>query len=174
MIEAVAWIAHVVIQISTGFHLKAGQHGHNFSIRFNCSRTDDVAGTVLREKLKEGRIAEVFLEVSVLLQIHRIDFRNRQIVLPKVSGELQKSDVLLADAVQNPDSTELVVRNPDDLAAGDAELALNRLHPFGLRVEILLKEVFKNVHRLPAFLGKQKDNIEDRQKSEGTDCRGGL
>ena len=40
-------IAHAVIQIASGFNLKARQHGHHLAIRFHCGRRNFLALAIL-------------------------------------------------------------------------------------------------------------------------------
>ena len=61
-------------------------------------------------------------------------------------GKFEESNILFADVIQNADRAELFAGKPDDLAPRAAELALQRLHPLDRRVEMLLKELFENVH----------------------------
>ena len=100
-IEAGPRIAHLVIQIAPSLDLKARQHGHNFAIGFHYIGSDAFARPMLREKLEERRVAQVFFEISALVQIFRVDFRHGQTVLAKMPGELQEGDVFFAHVIQN-------------------------------------------------------------------------
>jgi hypothetical protein len=61
-------------------------------------------------------------------------------------GKFEKGDVLFSDAVQDADGGDVFVGEPDDLAAGTAELALERLNALGRCVKMLLEEFVENVH----------------------------
>ena len=100
-IEARARIAHLVVQIAAGFDLKAGQHGHHLAIGFHDLGSNILAGPMFREKLKERRVAQVFFEISAVVQVFRINFRNWQAVPAKMAGKFKESDVLFADVIQN-------------------------------------------------------------------------
>ena len=74
-------------------------------------------GAILREKLEEGGIAEVFFQIGAVVEVLGVDFRHRQAVPPEMPGEFQEGDVLLADAVQDANGAVLLVAEPDDLSA---------------------------------------------------------
>ena len=145
-IEAGARIAHLVIQIAAGFDLKARQHGHNFAIGFDRLRSNVLAGTISREKLKERRVSQILLEISAVAQIFRVDFRHRQAVPAKMPGKFEERDVLFAHVIQNANRAALFAGKPDDVAPRAAELSLQRLHLRDRCVEMLLKKFFENVH----------------------------
>ncbi len=148
-IEAGARIAHFVIQVAAGFDLKARQHRHNFAIGFHRRRSNVFAATILRQKLEERRVAEVFFEIGAVVQIFAIDFRHGQTMPAKMPGKFKKGDVLFAHVVQNADRAESAAGQPDDLAPRAAELALQRLHLLGRRVEMLLKKLFRTSMKMP-------------------------
>jgi hypothetical protein len=79
-------------------------------------------------------------------QIFGVNFRHRQAMAAKVFGKFEKGDVFFADAVQDADGADFFVGEADDLAAGTAELALERLDALGRCVKMLLKKLFENVH----------------------------
>src|SRR6267143_99681 len=80
-IEAGDGIADTVVQITAVFELKAGQHGDHFAIGFDDWRSNVFAGAVFGEELEKGGIAEVFLEISALVQSFGVNFRNRKAVV---------------------------------------------------------------------------------------------
>src|SRR6266849_3642798 len=145
-IEAGARIAHRVIQIAAGFHLKAGQDGHHFAVGFNDLRSNAFAGAVLQEKLKKRGVSEVFFEIRAVAQIFRINFRDRQAVAAKMSGKFEEGDVFFAHAIQNADGAAFSAGKADDLAPRTAELALEGLHPLDGGAEMLFKKPFENIH----------------------------
>ena len=57
----------------------------------------------------------------------------------KVPGKLEERYILFANVVQNADRALLLGGKPDDIAAGAAELALQRLYPRCRQVEMPLK-----------------------------------
>ena len=56
---------------------------------------------MLREKLEQRRVAEVFFEIGALAQIFAIDFRHGQSMPPEVPGEFEKRDVFFTHVVQD-------------------------------------------------------------------------
>ena len=58
----------------------------------------------------------------------------------KMAGKLEKGDILLAHGVENADGALPRAGKPDDDAPRAAELALQRLHALGRRLEMLLEE----------------------------------
>ena len=101
--------------------------------------------------------------VGALVQIFRINFRYGQAVTAKMPREFEECGVLFPNVVQDSNRTEFVVGEPDDIATGAAELALQRLHALGRRVEMLLKEFLENVHEelstVQVCTDHHKDNI---------------
>ncbi len=79
-------------------------------------------------------------------EVFGVNFRNGKTVAAKMFGEFEEGDVLFADAVQNADGAVFFVGEPDDLAAGTAQLALQRHDALGRCVEMLLEKFFENVH----------------------------
>src|SRR5216684_2208959 len=75
-VEDASRIAHLVIQIASSFDLKPRQQAHNPAIRFHRVRSDILSHAILREKLEKSGVSEVFLEISALTQIFRINFRH--------------------------------------------------------------------------------------------------
>src|SRR6266850_1752993 len=108
-IEAGDGIANTVVQIAAGFDLKAGQHGDHFAIGLDDLRSNVFTGAVFGKEFEEGGIAEVFLEVSALVQSFGVNFRNGKAVASKMFGEFQKSSVFFADAVKDADGTGFFV-----------------------------------------------------------------
>src|SRR5882762_1997266 len=145
-IETGARIAHFVVQIPAGFHLKPRQNGDHFAIRIDHLRSNALAGAMFREELIKCRVAQVFLEIGALGQIVRINLRHRQTVPVKVPGEFEKRDVLFPHTIQNANRAVFFAGQPDDLAPPSTEFALQRQHPFDGRVEVLLKKLFEDVH----------------------------
>ena len=60
--------------------------------------------------------------------------------------EFQESDILFAHVIQNADCTGFSAGQPDNFSPGTAQLPLQRLHVLYRLVEVLLKEIFENVH----------------------------
>src|SRR6267142_4203877 len=108
-IEAGDGIADTVVQIAAGFDLKAWQHSDHFAIGFDDLRSNVFAGAVFGKEFEEGGIAEVFLEISALVQSFGVNFRNGKAVASKMFGEFQKSSVFFADAVEDADGTGFFV-----------------------------------------------------------------
>ena len=75
----------------------------------------------------------------------------------KMPGKFEKGDVLFAHVVQNADRAGRSAGQPDDLAPGAAELALQRQYLLGRRVEMLLEELFENVHEDATKITSNRD-----------------
>ena len=60
--------------------------------------------------------------------------------------KLEECDILFAHGVENADGAVRSAGEADDGAARAAKLALQRLHLFGRRMEMLLEKPLKNVH----------------------------
>src|SRR6202040_170087 len=92
------------------------------------------------------RVSKIFFEISAMIQIFAIDFRDREPVAAKMLGKLQKRHVLFTHAIQNANRGPLFAGKPDDLPPRTAKLALQRLNPLHRRAKMLLKEPVENVH----------------------------
>ena len=88
-IEAGARITNVVVEIAAGFDLKARQARPPLCDTLLPLRRNLRAGAVLRQKLKQRGVAQIFFEVSALAQILGINFRHRQPVPAKVPGRIR-------------------------------------------------------------------------------------
>ena len=84
---------------------------------------------MLREKLEQRGVAQVFFEIGALAQIFAINFRHRQTMPPEMPGKFEEGDVLFTHVVQNANRAGRSAGQPDDLASGTAELSLQRLSP---------------------------------------------
>ncbi len=115
-VEAVARIADFVVQIASGFDLKARQDFDDLAIRLDDRRRNRFSGAVRGEKFKEGGVSEIFLEVSVVVEIGRVDFRDGQSVLAEMAGELDEGGVLLAHTIKDADRGDPSTGEADDLA----------------------------------------------------------
>src|SRR6267143_5640344 len=147
-IETGDGIADTVVQITAGFDLKAGQHGNYLAIGFDDLRSNVFAGAVFGKELEKGGIAEVFLEISALVQSFGVNFRNGKAVASKMFGEFQESSVFFAHAVEDADGTGFLVGYPDVFSAGTAEITLQRHEVIRRFMEVLLKKLFENVHSI--------------------------
>src|ERR1035437_10656395 len=123
-IKAGTRIAHFVIQIAASFDLKARQHGHNCAISFHRLRSNGLAHTIFRDKLKERRVPQVFLKISAVLQILSIDFRHRQPVPAKMPGKFEEGNVLFEHTVLKANRGTFFADKPDDFTPRAAELVL--------------------------------------------------
>ena len=146
-IEAAPRIANVVIQIASCLDLKPRQHGYHFAIGFHHVGGDVLARPMLREKLEERGVTQVFLEISALVQILRINFRHRQTVPAKMPRKLEERDVLFAYVIQNANRAAFLVGKPDDVPSRAAQLALQRLDSPSRNAEMLLKKLLENFHK---------------------------
>ncbi len=144
-IEAGYGIADGVVQVAGGFDLEAREDGDDFAIGFDYLGSDVRAGTIFGEELEERGVAEVFFEISAVAEVFGVNFRNGKTVATKVFGEFEESGVFFTDAVENADGAFFLARETDDLAAGTAELALERHNALWRSVEMLLEELFENV-----------------------------
>ena len=66
-IEAAARIADFVVQVASGFDLKAGQHGHDLAIGFDHMRRDVLALAIPGEEFEKRGVAEVFFQIGALV-----------------------------------------------------------------------------------------------------------
>src|SRR6266851_514843 len=128
-----------------------GDAGDDFAIGFDYLGSDVHAGTIFGEELEERGVAKVFFEISAVAEVFGVNFRNGKTVATKVFGEFEESGVFFTDAVENADGAFFLARETDDLAAGTAELALERHNALWRSVEMLLEELFENVqgHECP-------------------------
>src|SRR4249919_120478 len=81
-----------------------------------------------------------------MIQVLRIDLRDREAMLAKMTREFQKGDVLFAHVIQNSDGSLFSAGQPNNLAPRPAQLHLQWLHVLYRDAEMLLKEIFENVH----------------------------
>lgn len=145
-IEARCGIAEAVVQIAGGFDLEAREDSNSLAIGFDDGRGDGFARAILGEKFEERGIAQVFLEISALVEVFGVDLRNGQAVTSKMSGECEESGVFFAHAVKNADGGGPFVGKADNLAAGTTKFALELLDMLGGRMEMLLKKFFEDIH----------------------------
>src|SRR5215831_5251145 len=61
----------------------------------------------------------------------------------------QERGVLFTYVIKHADCADFVIAQPNDIAAGAAELSLNGKHAFGSAVEMLLKKFPEDVHSVP-------------------------
>ncbi len=144
-VEAGDGIADAVVQVAGGFDLEARQDGDDSAIGFDGRGSDCFAGAVFGKEFEKRGVAEVFFEVSTLAEVFGVNFRHGKAVAAKMFGEFEEGGVFFADAIENADGVIFFVGEPDDFAAGTAELALQRHDALGRRVEMLLEEFFENV-----------------------------
>src|SRR6185369_17513564 len=97
------------------------------------------------------------------IEIFGVNFRDRQSVPPKMFREAQECDVLFTDVIDNANRAGLGIAQPNNVAAGTAELSLNGKHAFGSAVEMLLKKFLEDVHRRNL---KSDDSCISNPKSE--------
>ena len=128
--------------------LKAREDSHDLAISFDHLRRDVFARAILGEKFEKGRITEIFFEVCTVGEVLRVDFRNGQAVTAKMSRKCEKSGVLFAYAIENPDGGDFSGREADDFSARTAEFALQRLDVLHRRVKMPFEEFLKNVHEM--------------------------
>src|SRR6266705_2284579 len=141
-------IANTVIQVAASFDLEAREHGDNLAIGFDDLGSNVLAGAVFGEEFEERGVAEVFFKIGAVAEVFGVNFRNGKAVAEEMFGEFEKSGVLFADAVENAYGAVLLIGEPDDFAPRTAEFALQRLDTVGRGVEILLEEIFENVHSI--------------------------
>ncbi len=94
---------------------------------------------MLREKLKQRGVPQIFFEISAMGQVFGKNLRYRQTVPAKMPGEFEESDILFAPSIENANCRKRSAGKTDDLAARSAELATQRLYPLDQRVEMSLK-----------------------------------
>src|SRR5579859_7999528 len=145
-IESGARITDAVIQVAPGFNLKPRQRLHHFAVDIDHRRRDLIRPAVLREKVKQGGVAQVFFQISAGIQVFSVDFRHRQPVAPKVAREFEEGDVFSAHVVDHANGARSQCAQAQDVPPGSAKLALERLHLFHRAVEVPLKQRFENIH----------------------------
>jgi hypothetical protein len=146
-VEARVGIADGVVEVAAGFDLEAREDADDFAVGFDCLRSDVRARTIFRKKLEERDVAEVFFEIGAVGEVFGVDFRHGEAVAAKMFGEGEEGGVLFADAVEDANGGGFFVRKADDFAAGTPEFSLEREDMLGRSVEMLLEELFENVHR---------------------------
>ncbi len=62
-----------------------------------------------------------------MIQIFRVDFRDREAVAPEMPREGEECRILLAHRVENANRGLIPPGKPDNFASGGAEFALRRL-----------------------------------------------
>src|SRR6266436_3565039 len=82
-VKAANWIADLIVQVATRFHLKPRQHRYNFPISLNDRSVDVLTLPVFRQELEKSRIPEVLFQIRAGIQIFALDFRHRQAVASK-------------------------------------------------------------------------------------------
>ena len=111
---------------------------------------------MLRKKLEERGVAEIFFQVSPVIEVFRIDLRHRQAMPAKVAGKFKKRGVLFANVIQNSDRADRLRLVPASVLAGQAndfsprtsQLSLQSLNPRDRRMEVLLEKMLEKVHEL--------------------------
>ena len=145
-VEAAAWIADLVVQIASSLYLKARQHGHDLAIGLHHRGSDLALRTVLGQELEERQVAQVFFQVSAVVQVFAINLGHRQAMLAEVAAEFHEGGVLFAHSVEDADRGVALIRQSDNTATGAAKLPLQGLHPRCWRAEAPLKELFEDIH----------------------------
>ncbi len=141
-IEAGAGIADFIVQVASGFDLKAGQYGYHFAIGRNRLGSNDRSVAMAGKKFEKSSAAEVFFQISALTQIFGINFGHGQTVAAKMTGKFEEGYILFAHVIENADGADAATRKAYDLAARAAKLALQRLRTRNRRVEMLLEQFF--------------------------------
>src|ERR1035437_9385107 len=145
-VEAGPRIADFVIKITARIDLKTRQLGHYLAIGFDGGRSDDRAVAITHQKIEERGVAEVLFEVCVVVEVLRINLRDRQAAAAKMPRELQERDILFANGIENADGGFSSAGEADDGAAGGAKLALKRLYLLGGQPVMLFEKLFQNFH----------------------------
>ena len=105
---------------------------------------------IRREKFKQRRVAEILFEISALAQVFGIDFRHWQAMPAKMPRKFKERDVLFAHVIENANGADRGSRcgggKADDLAAGAAQLTLQRLDPIRGKVKMPLEQLAQNIH----------------------------
>ena len=146
-IEAGARIADGIIKIASCFDLETREDSNNFAIGFDDGRGDGCASAIFREEVEKNRVAKVLFQIGAVCEIFGVNFRDGQAVFVKMAGKCKEGNVLFANAIENTDGAGALVGKADDLAAGTAELALERLNTHRGGVKMLLEEFLEDVHK---------------------------
>jgi hypothetical protein len=141
-VEAGDGIADGVIEVAGGFDLEAREDGDDFAIGFDDLRSNGAALAIIGEKLEEGGVAKIFLEIGAGFDFFGVDFRDGEIVFAKMFGEGQEGGVFFADVGEDADGGARAGGEADNFAAGAAEFALERSDTLDGGVEVLLEERF--------------------------------
>jgi len=122
--------------------LEAREDGDDFAVGFDGLGRYGCGRTIFCKEFVEGGVAEVFFEVGAVVEIFSVDFGDGEAVAAKVFGEFHEGDVFFTDAVKDADGTVFYGGEPEDFAAGAAEVALERLDARGRGVEVVLEKSF--------------------------------
>jgi hypothetical protein len=141
-VEAGAGITDGVVEIAAGFNLEFRKGFDNFAINVDDGRRDDGGVAMLRQKFKEGGVAEIFFKISALIERVAVDFRNGKAVTAEVAREFEEGEIFFANIVEDADGGGVGSGEADDLAAGAAEFALKRKDTLGGFAEVLFEKAF--------------------------------
>ena len=106
------------------------------------------AVTIGREKLKQRGIAEIFFEIGAMSEVVGVDLGHRQTMFAKVTRELDKGGILLANVVKNADGASALANQANDATSRTAELTLQRLNAHDWRAKMLLEKLSENIHEV--------------------------
>src|SRR5262249_46155285 len=135
-IEAFARITHGVVKITSCRDLKTRQDRDCFTVGIDHDGRNAITGPILRQELKERQLAQVFLNVGVAAEVFTVDFRHGQSMTPEMLGEFEECNVFLANSINDADRRVRVIRQPENVSAGAAELALNGSDSLGRRLKM--------------------------------------
>ncbi len=141
-VETAAGITDGIIQVAAGFDLKARQNFDDFSIDVGNGGRDRRASAIFGEEMEKGGIAEIFFDVSALVDGVAIDFGNGKAVAAKVAGKFEEGEIFFANVIENADGGRAGAAETDDLATGAAELALERYDTLGGFMKMGFEEAF--------------------------------
>ena len=139
--KLVARIADLVIDLVASFNLEARQHLHDLAIRLDHLGSNLVAGAVLRQKLIQRGVAQVFSRYAPWLQVLGVDFRHRKSVAAEALAKTRGTRRSLRARHTECRSPCSVVGQPNNVSSRPAEMSLQRLHPRRRSVEMLLEEL---------------------------------
>ena len=123
-VEAADRIADAVVEIFAGFDLEAWENFQNFFVSGDNGRGDGFAIAIFGEEFKECGVAKILFEVSALVKVLGIDFRDRESMSAKVPREAEEGAIFFADVVEDADGGLFSGGEADDFAAGAAQFPL--------------------------------------------------
>src|SRR5262249_27235039 len=80
LIEAGGRIALRIVEVAAGFDLETRENGDDSAVGLDHRLGDTLALAVLSKKLEKCGVAQVLFEIGACIQVHFVDFGDRQVV----------------------------------------------------------------------------------------------